>query len=65
MINQDDDPKKVYDPIEDGNAEVIAIAVKGATMNGVVPNEVIPISEVIMLAQEHGLLDNKSINVQL
>lgn len=44
---------------------MIAVAVKGATMNGVVPNEVIPISEIIKLAQDHGLLDDKSINALL
>ncbi len=37
-------------PVINVNSEVIAVAVKGATMNGVVPNEVIPISEVIELA---------------
>lgn len=44
-------------PIVNENAEVIAIAVRGATINGVVPNEVIPISEIIKLAQDHGLLE--------
>lgn len=38
-------------PIVNEKGEVIAVAVKGATMNGVVPNEVIPISEVIELAK--------------
>lgn len=38
-------------PIVNEIGEVIAVAVKGATMNGVVPNEVIPISEVIELAK--------------
>ncbi|WP_339322910.1 reverse transcriptase domain-containing protein [Paenibacillus sp. FSL W8-0194] len=52
-------------PVVNENAEVIAVAVKGATMNGVVPNEVIPISEIIKLAQDHGLLDDKSINALL
>ena len=34
-------------PIVNSKNEVIAIAVKGSTENGSVPNEVIPISDVI------------------
>lgn len=43
-------------PIVNEASEVIAVAVKGATMNGVVPNEVIPVSEVIGLAKRKSLI---------
>jgi len=39
-------------PIVDENNKVLAVAVKGATMDGVSPNEVIPISDVIKLIKE-------------
>ncbi|MCF2945654.1 reverse transcriptase domain-containing protein [Paenibacillus tarimensis] len=52
-------------PVVNENAEVIAIAAKGATENGVVPNEVIPISEIIKLAQDNGLLNERMSSVQL
>lgn len=45
-------------PIVNKNKEVIAVAVKGVTEHGVVPSEVIPISEVIKLAKDNGLLSN-------
>lgn len=52
-------------PIVNEDSEVIAIAVRGATMNGVVPSEVIPITEIINLAREHGILEDSSINALL
>lgn len=42
-------------PIVNKDNEVVAVAVKGATMNGVSPNEIIPISEVIELAKRNGI----------
>lgn len=42
-------------PIVNDNNEVIGVAVKGLTDNGVSPNEMIPISEVIELAREKNL----------
>lgn len=38
-------------PIVNENNEVVGVAVKGATLNGVSPNEIIPISDVIQLSQ--------------
>lgn len=51
-------------PIVNDQNEVVALAVKGATMNGVSPNEIIPISEVISLAREH-LNKNKDSHILL
>ncbi|WP_309242112.1 reverse transcriptase domain-containing protein [Paenibacillus sp. S150] len=44
-------------PIVNTDNEVIGLAVKGATMNGVSPNEIVPISEVIELAKKHGIIN--------
>ncbi|MRX56500.1 trypsin-like serine protease [Bacillus idriensis] len=43
-------------PVVNMANEVIAVAVKGATENGVVPNEVIPIKEVIDLAKKNKII---------
>ncbi|MGP7818299.1 reverse transcriptase domain-containing protein [Niallia sp. 01092] len=43
-------------PIVNENNEVVGVAVKGATLNGVSPNEIIPISDVIELARKMNLL---------
>lgn len=45
-------------PIVNENNEVIGVAVKGATMNGVSPNEIIPISDVIELAIKNELIED-------
>ncbi|MGG5736696.1 trypsin-like peptidase domain-containing protein [Bacillus cereus group sp. IBL03679] len=47
-------------PIVNENNEVIAVAVKGATLNGVSPNEVIPISDVIKLINQNKQPEEKS-----
>ncbi|MGW5980178.1 reverse transcriptase domain-containing protein [Bacillus mycoides] len=47
-------------PIVNENNEVIAVAVKGATMAGVSPNEVIPISDVIKLINQNKQPEEKS-----
>ncbi|WP_082306834.1 trypsin-like peptidase domain-containing protein [Bacillus sp. FJAT-27245] len=49
-------------PVVNEYNEVVGVAVKGATMKGVSPNEIIPISNVINLARKNGLLDKKEEN---
>ncbi|WP_280206971.1 reverse transcriptase domain-containing protein [Brevibacillus sp. AY1] len=52
-------------PIVNENNEVVGIAVKGATMDGVSPNEIIPISDVIELARKHGIgQDQENLSLQ-
>ncbi|MCU7708400.1 reverse transcriptase domain-containing protein [Priestia sp. JV24] len=47
-------------PVVNENNEVIAVAVKGATLRGVSPNEVIPISDVIKLLREQEQVEEVS-----